>query len=181
MGLLADAYAWVDKNVAGGFLPGGAEIGSGLPGVALGQSIGAGAVSLLTGAPQAAAPAGTTIVQTAAGPVAVAAPGGIFGGGGAAMQAAAGMPVVAPRGVTAPRGRTITATASVYPDGTIIPRRMVPGRSLVTTEDLRTIKRVKKVSRALARAFPKPAKRKQRRLSAPRTKTVYVQASAKAK
>lgn len=168
MSLLGDAYAWFDRNVAGGFLPGG-ETQLGLPG--------AGLVERVAGqfAPGEQLPSG---FQRPA-QVAAVAPGGIFGGG-AAVQAASGMTVVAPRAAAAPRGRTITATATVLPDGTIIPRRMVPGRSLITTEDVRTIKRMKKVSRLLGRAFPKAAKRK-RRLSAPRTRTIVVQADGKKK
>ncbi len=162
MGLLADAYAWIDRNVAGGFLPGG-ETQLGVPGAGLVERV-AGQFAPGTQLPsgfQAPAPTNGAAVPAA----------GIFGGGAAAL-AASGMPSIAPRAPAGPRGRTITATATVYPDGTIIPRRMVPGRSLVTSEDIKTVKRVKKVSRALARAFTKPAKKRRRRYSAPRQVTV---------
>lgn len=160
MGLLSDAYTWIDRNLAGGILPGGFTGGIGLPL--------AGAVERVAGqfAP------GPQLPQTPTGlplvPTAVAAPG-LFAGG-AAFQAAAGMPVVAPRAAAAPRGKIITATARIV-NGQIIPVKMVPGRALVTTEDLRTVKRVRKTLRLLDRAFPKPRKKRRTYAARPRSHT----------
>ena len=159
MGLLDDAFEWVDRNVFGGILPGGFTGGVGLPG--------AGLVERVAGqfAPGPQLPSGFVPTPQAAVPIVPQVGGGLFAGP-AAAQAAAGMPVVAAMPAAAPRGKLITATARVV-NGQIIPIRMVPGRSLVTTEDLRTVKRVRKTMRLLNRAFPKPPK-KRRRLSAPR-------------
>jgi len=157
VGLLDDAYDWFDRNVTGGFLPGG-ETQLGVPL--------AGLVERVAGqfAPGTQLPSG---FQPAAQPPAVVGQaGGIFGGG-AALTAANGMPVSFPRGPSAPRGKTVTATATVFADGSVLPGRMVPGRVIVTTEDLRTVRRVKKAKRLLDRAFPKPRK-KRRSYRAPR-------------
>lgn len=164
MGLLEDAYKWIDRNIAGGLLPGG-ETSIGLPL--------AGAVERVAGqfAPGPQLPSG---YRPPAAPAAPVSPAGALFGTSAVGMAANGMPVVAPRPMAMPRGKTVTGVATIYPDGTVVPGKLVPGRPVVTTEDLRTVKRVKKAKRLLDRAFPKP-KAKRRSYRAPRTRTVYVE------
>lgn len=151
MGILADAYKWIDANLAGGLLPGGHPVAE--PGATIGGVI----------------PTPFVGIQPAATPTAAAAPGAmqVFGGG-AAAQAALGFPVTAPR-MMMPRGRSIIAEASLMPDGTIMPRRMLPGRVVVTSADLKTVKRMKRAQGALNRAFPT---HKRRRRSYTRTRVV---------
>ncbi len=146
MGLLADAWTWFDANVAGGLLPGGHPVLE--PGATLGGVIPTPFVGI-----QPQAPVAPGVVQP---PVA----GFPAMGGQAAMRAAMGMPVAAAMPPGAPRGKTITAEARVFPDGTIIPVRMRPGRPLVMSTDLQIVKRMKKVSRKLARAFPAAPRRR---------------------
>ena len=156
MGLAADAWAWIDSNLAGGLLPGGVDVtepGSTIAGVVPTPFFG------LQPPAQAAAAAATPAAAMMAGAA-----------GPAALQAAMGMPVTA-RVNGAPRGRIVTAVARVMPNGTMIPVRMLPGRPLVTSADLATVKRVKKTARKLARAFPKPKARRRSYRSRPRAHT----------
>ena len=132
MSTLGDLYSWVDKNVAGGYLPGGAPTSAQATATAT-QRL---AAQL---APQGAAGA--------------AYPATVFGGG-AALSAAAGMPVSAGAATGGARGRTVTAIATVLPNGQIIPRRMLPGSPVAMSSDLSAVRRLKRARTRINRMFP---------------------------
>lgn len=126
MGVLADAYAWVDRNIAGGFLPGG-ETALGVPG--------AGLVERVAGqfAPGPQLPSGTrlpaVIPPAPLGPV--------------------GVPTVG-----CARGRLQTLVARQMPDGTVVPVRTMPGQPVLMSSDFTAARRVCRVGAKIKGMFP---------------------------
>lgn len=126
MGILQDAYAWVDRNVAGGFLPGG-ETALGVPG--------AGLVERVAGqfAPGPQLPSGTRLPAVV--PPAPLGPVGQPTLGGA-------------------RGRLQTLVARQLPDGTVVPVRTMPGQPVLMSSDFTAARRVCRVGAKIKKMFP---------------------------
>lgn len=126
MGILSDAYAWVDRNIAGGFLPGG-ETALGVPGAGL--------------------------IERAAGQLA---PGPQLPSGfraPAVVPAAPLGPVGAPT-LRAATGRLQTLVARQMPDGSIQPVRTMPGQPVLMSSDFTAARRVCRVGAKIKKMFP---------------------------
>lgn len=129
MGILQDAYAWVDRNVAGGFLPGGEpELGVPL----------AGAIERIAGqfAP------GTQL------------PSGFRANGVPAVIPRAPLGPVGVPGLAPTRGRLQTLVARQMPDGTVIPVRTMPGQPVLMSSDFTAARRVCRVGSKIKKMFP---------------------------